>query len=249
MLGWGLTPDLRCYESLIDIHSHHGDGGAAVAVLDRIEAAGLAPSNETYRRLLHGLGAAGDLARAAQVYARLRAVGIPPDSAILGRLFRAVRNHAQLVRTEASRKMAALPGTNAPARRAAAAERSARLAEAYVSLLSWQGDMVAAGVRHDAVTLRHLLGALERVNAVSDCIRLAQLHEQMRPGDLGAHRHALKAAGRLRTPAAAGHTQQLAARLSEGGSLSREEYLVLLFSQFWLHGDKGQARGAGFVCA
>jgi hypothetical protein len=46
----------------------------------------------------------------------------------------------------------------------------------------------------------------------------------------------------MRTPAAAGHTQQLAARLKEGGSLSREEYLVLLFSQFWLHNDKTEVR-------
>lgn len=42
--------------------------------------------------------------------------------------------------------------------------------------------MVAAGVRHDAVTLSHLLGALERVNAMSDCVQLAQLHETLRPG-------------------------------------------------------------------
>jgi hypothetical protein len=50
----------------------------------------------------------------------------------------------------------------------------------------------------------------------------------------------------MRTPAAAGHTHRLAARLQEGGSLTREEYLVLLFSQFWLHSDKQQAcAGAG----
>jgi pentatricopeptide repeat protein len=67
MLGWGLLPDLRCYETLIDVHSHHGDGAAAVAVLDRIEAAGLAPGLDTYRRLLHGLGGVGDLKLAAQV--------------------------------------------------------------------------------------------------------------------------------------------------------------------------------------
>jgi hypothetical protein len=68
------------------------------------------------------------------------------------------------------------------ARQAIAAGRRARLAEAYVQLLAWQSDMVAAGIRHDAVTLRHLLGALERVNAVSDCIQLAHLHEKLRPG-------------------------------------------------------------------
>jgi hypothetical protein len=62
------------------------------------------------------------------------------------------------------------------------AERSARLAEAYVQLLAWQGDMVAGGIRHNSVTLSHLLGALERLNAVSDCVRLAQLHEHARPG-------------------------------------------------------------------
>jgi pentatricopeptide repeat protein len=67
MLGWGVAPDLRCYEALIDAHAHHGDGAAAVRVLDRIEAAGLAATHETYRRLLHGLGATGDLRRAAQV--------------------------------------------------------------------------------------------------------------------------------------------------------------------------------------
>jgi hypothetical protein len=48
-----------------------------------------------------------------QVYARLRATGVAPDSAILGRLFRVVRNHAQLVRTESSRRKAALPGIDA----------------------------------------------------------------------------------------------------------------------------------------
>jgi hypothetical protein len=62
------------------------------------------------------------------------------------------------------------------------AEKRAQLSGAYVQLLSWQSDMVAAGIRHDPVTLTHLLGALERVNAVSDCIQLAQLHERMRPG-------------------------------------------------------------------
>jgi hypothetical protein len=61
-------------------------------------------------------------------------------------------------------------------------ERRARLAGAYVQLLSWQKDMVAAGIRHDRVTLTHLLGALERVNAVSDCIQLAQLQEERSPG-------------------------------------------------------------------
>jgi hypothetical protein len=69
MLGWGLAPNLRCYEVLIDAHAHHGAGPAAVAVLDRIEAAGLAPTEVTYRRLLHGLGATGSLALAAQVWA------------------------------------------------------------------------------------------------------------------------------------------------------------------------------------
>jgi len=49
----------------------------------------------------------------AQVYARLKASGLKPTSQILGRLFRVVRNHAQLVRTESSRQMAALSGSEA----------------------------------------------------------------------------------------------------------------------------------------
>jgi hypothetical protein len=78
MLGWGVAPDLRCYEVLIDVHAHHGAGPAAAAVLDRIEAAGLAPTAETYRRLLHGLGAAGNLAVAVQVgWGGVRACGGP----------------------------------------------------------------------------------------------------------------------------------------------------------------------------
>ena len=45
-----------------------------------------------------------------------------------------------------------------------------------------QSDMVAAGVRHGPVSLSHLVGALERVNAVSDCVLLARLNEAARPG-------------------------------------------------------------------
>jgi len=67
MMAWGVLPDLRCYESLIDVHAHHGAAAAAVVVLDRIEAAGLEPGLDTYRRLLHGLGAWGDLSTATHV--------------------------------------------------------------------------------------------------------------------------------------------------------------------------------------
>jgi hypothetical protein len=47
------------------------------------------------------------------VYTRLKASGLRPNSSHLGRLFRVVRNHAQLVRAESSRRTAALPGTDA----------------------------------------------------------------------------------------------------------------------------------------
>ena len=179
-----------------------------------------------------------------QVYARMRAAGVAPTAGVFGRLFRAARNYAQRVRAEAGRRAAALPAGDSARRRAAARERRARLAGAHARLLEWQADMVAAGLRHDAVTLRHLLSALERANAAADCIRLAELHEQRRPGDLHAHREALRAAGRVRTPAAAGHAERLAAALEAGGRLAREERLVLLGSQCWLAGDAGAARAA-----
>jgi hypothetical protein len=70
-----------------------------------------------------------------------------------------------------------------------------------VQLLTWQSDMVAAGIRHDAVTLNHLLGALERVNAVSDCIQLADLHERLRPGGRRAGAGGRAAGGRSRRAA------------------------------------------------
>lgn len=43
---------------------------------------------------------------------RFKASGLEPTSSLLGRLFRVVRNHAQLVRAESSRRMAALRGND-----------------------------------------------------------------------------------------------------------------------------------------
>jgi hypothetical protein len=66
------------------------------------------------------------------VYARFKATGLQPDSSILGRLFRVVRNYAQLVRAESGRRAAALPGGDkwVPGRRGAAAAAAAAAAGA-----------------------------------------------------------------------------------------------------------------------
>jgi hypothetical protein len=70
--------------------------------------------------------------------------------------------------------------------------RTALLTSAYSQLATWQSDMAAAGLKHTGASMTHLTAALERLGAVDDCVRLAKLHEQVRPGDFIAHRAALK---------------------------------------------------------
>lgn len=71
-------------------------------------------------------------------------------------------------------------------------ERAGLFASAYSQLATWQRDMVAAGLKHNNVTMWQLTQALERLGAVDDCLQLAKLTEDTRPGDANAHRAALR---------------------------------------------------------
>lgn len=94
-----------------------------------------------------------------------------------------------------------------PRREAATAllvRRSALFASAYSQLAAWQGELVAAGLKHTPASLHQLLAALERLGAAGDCIQLAQLQERHQPGNFTAHRFALQVGGRAHRGAAAG---------------------------------------------
>lgn len=71
-------------------------------------------------------------------------------------------------------------------------ERAGLFATAYSQLAMWQRDMVAAGLKHTSITMNHLTQALERLGAVQDCLQLAKLSEDSRPGEPIAHRAALR---------------------------------------------------------
>jgi hypothetical protein len=71
-------------------------------------------------------------------------------------------------------------------------QRAALFASAYSQLANWQRDMVAAGLKHTNTMMQHLTSALERLGALQDCLQLARLAEDARPGDFKAHRAALR---------------------------------------------------------
>lgn len=71
-------------------------------------------------------------------------------------------------------------------------QRSGLFAAAYGQLVEWQGELVAAGLKHSDASMHQLLAALERLGAVEDCVQLAKLHEEMKPGSYSAHRFALQ---------------------------------------------------------
>lgn len=71
-------------------------------------------------------------------------------------------------------------------------QRAALFASAYSQLVLWQRDMVAAGLKHTPASLMNLAHALERLGADEDCLQLARLAEEARPGDPTAHRAALR---------------------------------------------------------
>ena len=71
-------------------------------------------------------------------------------------------------------------------------QRAALFASAYSQLVLWQRDMVTAGLKHTSPSLKNLSYALERLGASEDCLQLARLAEEARPGDHTAHRAALK---------------------------------------------------------
>lgn len=71
-------------------------------------------------------------------------------------------------------------------------QRAALFASAYSQLVDWQGELVTAGLKHTDASMHHLLSALERLGAAEDCVQLAKLHEEMKPGTYTAHRFALQ---------------------------------------------------------
>lgn len=70
--------------------------------------------------------------------------------------------------------------------------RSGMFAAAYSQLAVWQGELVAAGLKHSPQSLHHLMAALERLGALSDCMQLASLQDELQRGDMSAHRFALQ---------------------------------------------------------
>lgn len=79
-------------------------------------------------------------------------------------------------------------------------QRAGLFASAYSQLVEWQGELVAAGLKHNDVTMHQLLAALERLGAVEDCVQLAKLHEEIRPGKYTAHRFALRVSKAVKQP-------------------------------------------------
>lgn len=77
-------------------------------------------------------------------------------------------------------------------------QRSGLFATAYSQLVEWQGEMVTNGLKHSDTSMHQFLGALERLGALDDCIQLAQLHEEMKPGSFTAHKFALQVSRTLR---------------------------------------------------
>lgn len=71
-------------------------------------------------------------------------------------------------------------------------QRAGLFTAAYSQLAAWQGELVAAGLKHNSSSMHQLLSALERLGAVNDCVQLAELHEEVKPGTFTAHRFALQ---------------------------------------------------------
>jgi hypothetical protein len=55
----------------------------------------------------------------------------------------------------------------------------------------WQGELVAAGLKHSNSSMHHLLAALDRLGYVDDCLQLAKLNDEKKTGTFKAHRTAL----------------------------------------------------------
>lgn len=111
VMGWGVKPSLAHFEHLAEAYAVHGKLGSAVAVLDRIYAAGHTPLLRTYNRLLHGLATRGDIKEANCVYLRLKMQGLVPDAQTMRGLFKCVRMYGIHVRVESARRLAQLkPG-------------------------------------------------------------------------------------------------------------------------------------------
>jgi hypothetical protein len=67
-MGFGVAPNARIYEHLAEGYALHAQPRAALAVLQRMAAAGLVAEGRTYKRLAHALGATGALSEARQLY-------------------------------------------------------------------------------------------------------------------------------------------------------------------------------------
>jgi hypothetical protein len=70
-------------------------------------------------------------------------------------------------------------------------QRTGLFLAAYSQLAVWQGELVAAGLKHTHTSMHHLLAALDRLGYVNDCLQLAKLNEEKKTGTFKAHRAAL----------------------------------------------------------
>jgi hypothetical protein len=70
-------------------------------------------------------------------------------------------------------------------------QRTGLFLAAYSQLAIWQGELVAAGLKHTPTSMHQLLAALDRLGYVNDCLQLAKLNEEKKTGTFKAHRAAL----------------------------------------------------------
>ena len=176
----GLEPTARTYARLLHGLGGPGDVDAADRIYRRMVAAaedaadggGGGGKGQQQRQGGGGASEQHPSSSSSSTSSQLQ-----PDVQIMARLFRAARTAAQNVRVLSAARVRAAGAD--PARRAAAlADRAAQFAGVYGRVAAWQGDMARRGVRHDSVSLHHLAAALERLNALGDCLELAAAQER-----------------------------------------------------------------------
>ncbi|WIA30492.1 hypothetical protein OEZ86_000576 [Tetradesmus obliquus] len=240
LMGWGVTPSCVHYECLAESYALHQDVAAAEQVFDRMQAAGHTPLLRSYNRLLNGIAMYGDMAAATRIYARFKAQGLKPDEQMMRALFKCVRLYASRVRVETARKQAlAKPGDTVVSAHLLS-QRSKLFLAAYSQLATWQGELVAAGLKHSPTSMHQLLTALDRLGYVDDCLQLAKLNEEKKTGTFKAHQTALQAASRSRMVKNASNAVDLARRLAAGEALDRLGYTALIAGNFWISRDHQQ---------
>uniref|UniRef100_A0A383VS54 PROP1-like PPR domain-containing protein n=1 Tax=Tetradesmus obliquus TaxID=3088 RepID=A0A383VS54_TETOB len=240
LMGWGVTPSCVHYECLAESYALHQDVAAAEQVFDRMQAAGHTPLLRSYNRLLNGIAMYGDMVAATRIYARFKAQGLKPDEQMMRALFKCVRLYASRVRVETARKQAlAKPGDTVVSAHLLS-QRSKLFLAAYSQLATWQGELVAAGLKHSPTSMHQLLTALDRLGYVDDCLQLAKLNEEKTTGTFKAHQTALQAASRSRMVKNASNAVDLARRLAAGEALDRLGYTALIAGNFWISRDHQQ---------